>query len=132
MMMRTVFGTAGVVAAAVLAMVPAQAQDAAPAKVEIMLANFSFTPASIHLAAGKPVTLHFVNAGSGGHNFAAPEFFKAATISAGAGAVKDGKVELEKGAAADVTLTPTKGSYKAKCTHFLHAGMGMTGEIVVD
>lgn len=105
----------------------------APARTEIILADFSFTPASLHLKAGQPVTLHFVNRGSGGHNFAAPEFFAGARIDpASTAAVKRGKVELTKGASADVTLVPAKGRYPVHCSHLLHSGFGMKGDVVVD
>jgi plastocyanin len=80
------------------------------------------------------VTLHFENKGSGGHDFTAPQFFKAAAMD-GATRAKlgsKGKVSLESGASMDVTLTPKAGSYKAKCSHFLHAGFGMTGTITVS
>jgi len=103
------------------------------ARTDIVLADFSFTPASLHLKAGQTVTLHFVNRGSGGHNFDAPEFFAAAQIDpASAGAVKDGKVELKKGLSADVTLVPAKGSYHVHCSHLMHTGFGMKGDITVD
>jgi uncharacterized cupredoxin-like copper-binding protein len=118
---------------AVLMIVPGAARAQAPAVQEVVLANFSFSPASLHLAAGKPVRLHFVNRGSGGHNFAAPEFFAAARIDpASRTAVRGGKIELKKGQSADVLLTPAKGHYDARCTHFLHTGFGMKGEISVE
>src|SRR4051812_25845827 len=69
----------------------AAAQPAA-GTVEINLSNFDFTPSTIRLRAGEPVVLHLVNSAHGGHNFAAPEFFAAA--SAVSGPVTDGKVEL--------------------------------------
>lgn len=99
---------------------PAAAQE----RVDIVLANFSFTPAALHLKAGRPVVLHFVNKGSGGHNYAAPEFF--------GGAVPGGKVELDKGESRDVAITPRAGHYRVKCTHFLHTTFGMKGTIDVD
>lgn len=99
-------------------------------RVEIILANFSFTPSHIHLRSGQPYLLHFVNQGSGGHNFAAKKFFDAAQIS-GAAPPK-GTVELKKGESRDVSLVPAAGRYKVKCTHFLHSGFGMKGEILVD
>jgi uncharacterized cupredoxin-like copper-binding protein len=110
------------------------AAETAPARVVIVLANFSFTPSAIQLKAGHTVTLHFDNQGSGGHDFTAPEFFKAATMDATTRAKlgKKGNVSLEKGTAADITLTPKAGTYKAKCSHFLHAGFGMTGTITVS
>ncbi len=103
-------------------------------RLEITLANFSFTPSAITLEAGQPVTLHFINAGSGGHDFTAPQFFKVATMDAATRTKlgPKGKVSLESGASMDVTLTPKAGRYKAKCSHFLHAGFGMTGTITVS
>lgn len=120
-------------ACAVLIAPPAlAAPDPAPAeRVAVTLANFAFTPAELHLRAGQPYVLHFANAGSGGHNFSAKEFFAAAAYPNG-GAPRDGTVELAKGQSLDVTLVPAAGRYKAKCTHFLHATMGMTGAIVVE
>ena len=99
-------------------------------RVEIVLVNFSFRPSQIHLRSGQPYLLHFVNQGSGGHNFAAKKFFDAAQIS---GTVPPGgAIELKKGESQDVSLVPSAGRYKVKCTHFLHSGFGMKGEIVVD
>lgn len=111
---------------------PTAAQN--PARMEITLANFKFTPSAITLRAGQPVTLHFENKGSGGHDFTAPEFFKAATMDAATRAKlgKKGRIDLSAGESADVTLTPKAGNYKIKCGHFLHAGFGMTGTITVS
>ncbi|WP_077146267.1 cupredoxin domain-containing protein [Sphingopyxis sp. KK2] len=106
-----------------------------PAKVTVTLANFSFTPADLHLRAGHSVTLHFVNEGSGGHDFTAAGFFAAATMDAAnrthVGGTK-GRVSLGKGESADVTLIPRAGTYKVHCSHFGHSALGMTGKIIVD
>jgi plastocyanin len=120
--------------AALALSVPVTAAET-PAKVTVTLANFSFTPTDLHLRAGQPVTIHFVNEGSGGHDFTAPEFFAAATMDAAnrtrvAGA--KGRVSLGKGESSDVTLTPKAGTYKAHCSHFMHSSLGMTGKVVVD
>lgn len=111
---------------------PTAAQNGA--RVEITLANFSFTPSAISLRAGQPVTLHFENKGSGGHDFTAPQFFKAAVMDAATRAKlgRKGRIELDGGTSADVALTPKAGTYKVKCGHFLHAGFGMTGTITVS
>jgi uncharacterized cupredoxin-like copper-binding protein len=111
---------------------PTSAQN--PQKMEITLANFSFTPSAILLKAGQPVTLHFQNHGSGGHDFTAPEFFKAANMDSATRAKlgKKGKIDLSAGQSADIMLTPKAGTYKGKCGHFLHAGLGMTGTITVS
>ena len=120
------------IAIAVLALAATPAL-AAPERIEIILANFSYTPAAIHLHASRPVTLHLVNQGSGGHDFMAPDFFAGAAIDAASRRLIDhGKVGLGKGEAVDVTLTPTAGKYALHCSHFLHTSFGMKGEIIVD
>jgi plastocyanin len=106
--------------------VPAMAGPAAQPRVEIVLANFKFAPETIRLKAGQPVTLHFVNQGSGGHNFSAPEFFS------GVAGVTGGRIELGKGESRDVLVTPRAGTYAVRCTHFLHTSFGMKGSIIVQ
>lgn len=102
------------------------------AQVEIILDNFSYGPEEISLKAGHPVTLRLVNRGSGGHDFSAPEFFKAAKVDAGsATAIKGGTVEVAKGASVSIRLVPASGEYKLRCTHFLHSSFGMKGRIIV-
>lgn len=106
---------------------PAAAQ---PAQLVIQLSNFSFAPKPIQLAAGKPVTITFENQSGGGHDFTAKEFFAASTITAGA--APGGKVALAGHETKSVTLVPRAGTYDAHCSHFLHASMGMTDQIVVN
>ena len=106
---------------------PAAAQ---PAQLVIQLSNFSFAPKPIQLAAGKPVTITFENRSGGGHDFTAKEFFAASTITAGA--TPGGKVALAAHETKSITLVPRAGSYDAHCSHFLHASMGMTDQIVVN
>ena len=107
----------------------AAAQPAA-GTVEINLSNFDFTPSTIRLRAGEPVVLHLVNTAHGGHNFAAPEFFAAA--SGVSGPVSGGKVELRGHQSVDVRLTPARGHYHLRCTHTMHTAFGMSGEIEVE
>jgi plastocyanin len=106
---------------------------AAPAeqRIDIALANFAFSPATISLVHGQPYVLHLSS--SGGHSFAAKAFFAAATIPAADRArIKDGKIELAGGESVDIHFTgPAAGTYQIKCTHFLHASFGMTGKFVV-
>ena len=115
--------------AALLLPTIALAQDAS-AQVEVRLSSFDFTPSTIRLAAGRPVVLHLVNSGNGGHNFAAPEFF--ATARGVTGPVNRGRVEVAGGRSVEVRLTPARGTYRLRCTHTLHTAFGMTGEIVVE
>jgi len=98
--------------------------------VSISLSNFDFAPSTIRLRAGEPVVLHLVNSSRGGHNFAAPEFFSAA--SGVSGPVSGGKVELRGHQTVDVHVTPARGHYRLRCTHTMHTAFGMTGQIVVE
>ena len=69
------------------------------------------------------------NQSGSGHDFTAPEFFKAAKITSGA--APGGEIELKPHETKTITLVPSAGTYKAHCSHFLHSQMGMTDEIVV-
>ncbi|HEX4736280.1 MAG TPA: cupredoxin domain-containing protein [Allosphingosinicella sp.] len=121
------------VAASALFAAPAVAQPewSNAQRVEVKLDSFSFTPSTIHLRAGQPVVLHLVNVSSGGHDFAAKEFFAAATMRE-PGAAPSGRVELGKHESRDIALVPRAGRYPLKCTHPFHKTFGMSGEIVVD
>jgi uncharacterized cupredoxin-like copper-binding protein len=116
-------------ALALLLPAAALAQDA-PQRVEVRLSSFDFNPSTIRLAAGRPIVLHLVNGGDGGHNFAAPEFFAAA--QGVSGPVERGRVEVAGNQSVDIRLTPARGTYRLRCTHTLHTAFGMTGEIVVE
>jgi uncharacterized cupredoxin-like copper-binding protein len=114
------------------------APAAAPAqggaqRIEVALSNFKFSPDTIRLTPGKAYVLHLVNHANGGHNFEAKVFFAAASVApADRAKVASGRVELDAGESVDIHLTaPGPGSFPVRCTHFLHAGFGMTGKIVV-
>jgi uncharacterized cupredoxin-like copper-binding protein len=110
---------------------PAVTAAQPPARtVEVTLSNFDFTPSTIRLRAGEPVVLHLVNSAHGGHNFAAPEFFAAA--SGVSGPVDHGKVEVHGNQSVDVHVTPARGHYHLRCTHTMHTAFGMSGEIEVE
>lgn len=116
-----------------LLLLPSAAAAQAPGSartVEVQLSNFDFTPATISLRAGQPIVLHLVNSANGGHNFAAPQFFAAATGVSGP--VRNGTIEVGGHQTVDVRLTPTGGHYRLRCTHTLHSTFGMRGEIVVE
>ena len=129
--MRAAF-FAGALLATQAASTPALAQDApaSPRTVEVQLSNFSFSPRAIALTAGQPVILHLVNNGGGGHNFSAPQFFAAATGVSGA--VHDGTGDGPGLQSGDSRLTPSRGSYRLRCTHTLHTAFGMSGTITVE
>ena len=121
---------AALFALALLAPLPAFGQAAAPQTVEVRLSSFAFSPEAIALTAGRPVTLHLVNSGGGGHNFSAPQFFAAATNVSGP--VNAGTVEVRGHQSVDITLTPSRGTYRLRCTHTMHTAFGMRGTITVE
>lgn len=101
-----------------------------PHRVTIDVTSFAFAPRDIRLAANQQVTLLLVNRSGSGHDFSAPDFFARAKIRAGT--VRAGKVDLPPHSTRAIQLAPTAGTYKVKCTHFLHAAFGMKGRIVVN
>lgn len=107
----------------------AVAQPAAPA-VQIRVWSFGFAPNPIHLAAGQPVTLQFVNQAGGGHDFSAHRFFASSRILAGS--APGGEIELRGHETKTITLIPRAGTYPAHCSHFMHEQLGMHDEIVVS
>jgi plastocyanin len=96
----------------------------------IELYSYGFKPSPITLTAGHEVTLTFVNSSTKGHDFTAPEFFKASRIVAG-GVAKDGKIDLHGSETKSVTLIPSAGQYPAHCGRLLHSSFGMHTTIVV-
>jgi len=108
---------------------PASAQRP-PAQMAVQVWSFGFSPRPLHLRAGQPVTLTFTNRSGNGHDFTAREFFASSRILAGA--APDGEVELSGHQTRTITLVPRAGAYRAHCSHFLHAQMGMTDSILVD
>jgi plastocyanin len=114
------------------AMGGAAAQTATP--VSITLSDYAFTPSALNLKAGTTYQLHFVNGGSKGHDFSAPEFFAASQLTPeDQTKVNKGQIALERGQSADITVTPGQaGTYPIECTHFMHKMMGMHGNIIVQ
>ena len=112
---------------------PASVSFSGAAEQRVELSNFDFVPHEIRLHAGRPYELVLVNAASGGHDFAAPEFFAAALVrAADAELVAAGKVEVPGGETRTVHLVPHAGTYDLLCTHAGHALLGMKGSIVVE
>lgn len=117
-------------AAAVLSLASFTPAAAQPAMQTITVWSFGFAPKPIHLRAGAPVTLNFVNRSGSSHDFTAKGFFRRARIMSGDAA--EGEVELRPYEHKTVTLVPVAGTYKAHCSHFFHKQMGMQDLIVVD
>lgn len=102
-------------------------------RIEVKLSSFDFTPSTLRLHAGRPVVLHLVNTGSGGHDFTAPAFFAAAQVRPqDRGIVGKGSLDLRGRRSVDIALVPKAGNYPLKCSHAFHKTFGMTGRIVVD
>jgi plastocyanin len=102
-------------------------------RAEVRLSSFDFAPQELRLRAGQPVMLHLVNTGGGGHNFAAREFFAAATLRPeDRASVRNGVVEVAGNASRDIALVPRAGRYRLRCTHTLHTALGMSGTIIVE
>lgn len=116
-------------AAAATALVFAVPAPAQPAAQTIYVWSFNFAPKPIYLAAGRPVTLTFVNRSNSSHDFTSPTFFAYSRILSGD--VTGGSVDLRPGEAKRVTLVPRPGTYRAHCSHFLHSLLGMNEVIVV-
>jgi plastocyanin len=110
------------------------AQGGGAETVSVELSSFKFTPGVLRLQHGHAYRLHLVNAASGGHDFAAPEFFAASAIAPeDRGKIASGKVKLSGKQTVDITLTPQKtGTYSLTCTHFMHSSFGMKGQITVQ
>lgn len=117
-----------------LAPPPAAPDWSAAQTVEVDLANFSFSPARLELKPGAIYRLHFVNRTSGGHDFTAKAFFADALIDPeDQPMLHDGMIMLAGAQSADVRLiAPKAGQYEARCTHLMHATLGMKGEIIVQ
>ncbi|MBW8783862.1 MAG: cupredoxin domain-containing protein [Novosphingobium sp.] len=119
------------IAAAAAAAQPVR-EPAQPLTVE--LSSFKFRPATLSLIHGRAYRLRLVNTSSGGHDFDAPQFFASSTVAPeDAAKVRGGRVELAGGEPTDIVVIPNQpGTYKLRCTHFMHGMLGMTGRIVVQ
>ena len=117
-----------------LALTASSAMSQATVTVPVQLSNFRFTPNQIVLEHGQPYVLRLTNAAHGGHNFAAASFFAAASVAAAdQPLIQKGNVEIPAGQVREIHfVAPGPGQYDLKCTHFLHAGFGMKGTIVVQ
>lgn len=121
------------IAAAAWFLGPCARSEVAPSySITVRLSNFAFTPDHLLLRADLPVRLHLVNDSRGGHDFSAPALFAASTFPNGA-PPPEGEVDVRSGQAVDVVFVPrVPGTYKVRCTHFLHTFFGMTGSVVVE
>ena len=119
-----------VAVAAVIVFLIAAPAAAQPAARTIDVRSYAFNPKPIVLSAGRPVTLTFTNQSGSSHDFTAKEFFAASTITAGS--ASEGEIELRPYETKRITLIPRTGTYHAHCSHFMHAFLGMTDQIIVN
>ena len=117
-------------AAAIAAAALASSAPAQPAGQVIQVYSYGFAPQPIRLAAGRPVTLTFVNQSGSSHDFSAHGFFSRARILSGD--ASQGEVDLPPHQSRTVTLVPASGTYHAHCSHFFHKQMGMSDLIIVN
>jgi plastocyanin len=103
---------------------------AQPAGQTIFVWSYGFAPNPIHLAAGRPVTLTFVNRSGSSHDFVAKSFFGRSTVTGGA--APEGEIDLPPHATRIISLIPRAGRYSAHCSHFFHKQLGMSDQILVD
>jgi plastocyanin len=101
--------------------------------VTVKMTDFDYAPSALTFAAGKPVKLVLVNAGSDLHDFSAPAFFASSALKTGSAGPAGGKVAVKKDQTAEIDLIPgAPGKYPLECTELLHAMLGMTGTITVN
>jgi plastocyanin len=117
-------------AAAALSVAFAGPAPAQPSSLTIQVYSYGFLPHPIRLAAGRPVTLRFVNSSGSGHDFTAKSFFAYSKVTSGS--APDGEIELDPHETKTITLIPRAGTYHAHCSHFFHKQLGMSDEIIVS
>lgn len=123
----------------------APAETAPPASVawdraqkrEVVLDDYSFTPAQVVLQANQPYVLQLRNTSGSRHTFTAPEFFRTVALGPGDASAQvraaGGTISIAAGQSATVDVLPLHpGTYPLTCDRPLHSLFGMTGSIVVQ
>jgi hypothetical protein len=119
---------------ALLLAAPAAAQDwpSAP-EYDVLLTSFEISPRVIHLKAGEPVRIRFVNNSEVRHSFSAPAFFRAAGLRGRDRLrVKGGALVVGPLSDETVALVPRAGRYEARGDNVFRRLLGMSARIVVD
>lgn len=113
---------------------PAFAQEwrTAP-EYDVLLTSYDIAPHVLHLKAGEPVRLRFVNNSNQPLSFAAGDFFRAAEFRGrDSDMVKGGRLEVAPLSERTLVLVPRAGRYGARSANLIHRLLGMSGRIVVD
>jgi len=101
--------------------------------VKVALVDYKFVPPTIQVPAGKAVILRLDNTAEQPHEFAAPEFFRAAMVRASDMKFinDEGEAEVEPGKQVDIMLVAKAGTYHLQCNKPGHNALGMHGSIIV-
>jgi len=106
--------------------------------VEVALSEYTFTPSTLTFEAGRPYRLLIHNTGSSAHTFTSRGFFQAIAaqkLVSDAGEVKlpyIEDIEIPSDSTKELYFVPVRaGGFPLKCSMFLHADFGMTGDINV-
>lgn len=129
--MRCTCRISGLFAALVL-FLAASAAPPDPITVKVVMVDYRFIPDHLTFQHGVNYRLHLENHGSETHEFTAPTFFAAATISnPDVLSNEHREVLMQPGDKKDVFLTPTTpGTYDLRCAD--HDWYGMVGSITVQ
>ena len=113
---------------------PAAAQEwlRAP-EYDVLLSSYDIVPETIHLKAGEPVRLRFVNNSQQSHDFSAKGFFRSAQMRReDAELVRGGTLRVEPLSTRTIALVPRAGRYRAGSRNIIHRLLGFTGTILVE
>lgn len=101
--------------------------------IRVEASEFAFSPKTIEVTAGQPVTVEFVNKGSTEHDFEVedmPVEMDHGSEHGGGGSMVH--AHAAAGKSATITFTPsTPGTYEFICTIAGHKDAGMVGSVVV-
>jgi hypothetical protein len=113
---------------------PASAQEwrTAP-EYDVLLTSYDIQPRILHLKAGEPVKLRFVNNSNQPLSFAAAGFFRSAELRERDSAIaRRGTLDVAPLSERTLALVPRSGRYSARSPNFIHRLLGMSGRIVVE
>ena len=117
-----------------LAAAPLSAQEwrTAP-EYDVLLTSYAISPRIIHLKAGEPVRLHFVNNSNVALSFDSPAFFRSAELrERDADSIRRGTLSLGPLPDRTIALVPRAGRYAARSRNFIHRLLGKSSRIVVE
>lgn len=111
---------------------PAQEWRSAP-EYDVLLTSFDIEPRIIHLKAGEPVRLRFVNNTHQRHSFSARAFFRDSRLRGrDSTLVANGVLAVPPLSTRTIVLVPKLGRYRAGSSNRIHRLRGMTARIVAD